>query len=209
MSSTPAEVFRTEHVPVDAQFIRSLPWDAGRGTGGMWLFMLSELMIFVALFFAYFYLCANSARWPPDQAPAITIPIIILIVLLVSCAVLEWARRTLAAGRRGAARIGLLVGLAAGAIYIVLTIVSLRKSLSALKPWQDSYGSIFYTILGVHAVHQVVGILLLAYALLLPLEPTAAPPHRPYTNSALYWYFATFVWLAVVCIMYLPPHFSR
>ncbi len=209
MSRSAAEIFHTEHVPVDAAFIRSLPWDQGRGTGGMCLFILSELMVFVGLFFAYFYLGSDVTRWPPDQPPGITLPLIILAVLLVSCGVLEWGRRGLREAGRGSARIALLVALAAAAVYVVLEVVSFQHSLRSLKPWQDSYGSIFYTILVVHGAHLVVGILLFAFALVAPLEPTTAPPHRSYTNSALYWYFSTLVWLAIVCIMYLPPHFRE
>ena len=209
VSRSDAEPFDAEHVPVSAQFIRSLPWDDGRGTGGMWLFILSEVMVFAGLFFAYFYLGANAARWPPDRAPHITLPVLILAILLLSCAVLEWGRRALRSGQRGSARTALLVALIAAACYVGLEMASLQDSLRSLKPWQDSYSSIYYTILGVHAGHLVLGMLVLAYVLLLPLEPTTAPPHRPYTNSALYWYFSTLAWLAIVCLLYLPPHFAR
>lgn len=201
--------------PVDYQqlltpeFVRGLPWDTGRGTGAMWWFIYSETMIFVGLFFSYFYLANHSQSWPPEQSPAITLPLIIAAILLVSCGVLAWGQRALVAGSRGSARLALVVCLLCGAAYIWLEVLSIERSLRIVTPQQDSYGSIFYTILTVHGAHLVVGMLLMAYALLLPLEPTDAPPHRAYYNGLLYWYFSTFVWLVVLCCMYLAPRLYR
>ena len=57
--------------------------------------------------------------------------------------------------------------------------------------------------------YRVLGLLFLLYALFLPrLEPTDRPPHRPYYNAALYWYFVTLVYLAVFLILYIVPNVS-
>ena len=210
--STPAGIALREDVPLvmTAAQARALPWDDRRGTWGMWLFILSETMIFVGLFFSYYYLANHSQNWPPEKPASLTIPLIILAVLILGCVVLEWGRRALIAdaASRGA-RIALLVGLGCGAAYIVLEVLSFRQYLLIVTPQSDSYGSIYYTILTIHGAHLVLGMLLMAYALLLPLEPTPRPPHRAYHNSAIYWYFSTVVWLVIVACMYLPPYFYR
>ncbi len=217
--STPAAVARREQamhgegvsLVMTAEQVRALPWDDRRGTWGMWLFILSEAMIFVGLFFSYYYLANHSQEWPPEKPASLTIPLIILAVLIASCIVLEWGRRALTAhaGTAGGARLALLIALACGAAYIALEVLSFRQYLHIVTPQSDSYGSIYYTILTIHGAHLVLGMLLMVYALLVPLEPTPRPPHRAYHNSALYWYFSTVVWLVIVVCMYLPPHFYR
>ena len=200
---------REVEAEASAEVIRRLPWDDARGSWGMWGFILSELWIFFALLFAYYYMAYHTANWPPDRPPSLTIPYIITGMLIASCIVLEVGRRALIGGNRPAARIALLVGLVAGAIYIWLEVKSFRQYLNVVTPQQDSYGSIYYTVFTIHGAHLVVGMLLFLFALLVPLEPTERAPYRVYHNSVLYWYFSTFVWILLFCTIYAPPHIYR
>lgn len=200
---------REVEAEASAEVIRSLPWDAARGTWAMWLFILSELWIFLGLLFAYYYMAYQTPHWPPEQAPSLTIPYIITAVLIASCVVLEAGRRALMAGNRAFAKIALAIGLLAGAIYIWLEVESFRRYLTVVTPQQDSYGSIYYTVFTAHGVHLVIGMLLFLYALLVPLEPTKRAPYRAYYNTALYWYFATFTWILIFCAIDVPPHLYR
>lgn len=199
-------VDRGVEAQASAEIIRSLPWDDARGTGGVWLFIASEAMIFVALLFTYYYLAAHSQRWPPEKPVTLAIPYVITGVLIVSCVILEAGRRALRAGNRAAARIALALALLAGAVYIWLEIVSFQQYLGVVTPQQDSYGSIYYTTFAVHGAHMLIGMLLFAFALVVPLEPTGRAPYRVYSNSALYWYFATVAWIVLLCAIDVPPH---
>ena len=209
MSTVSEDVGAEVEAEASAAVIRSLPWDSGRGTWAMWLFILSELWIFLGLLFAYYYMAYQTTRWPPERAPSLTIPWLITGVLVASCIVLEAGRRALIRGNRGAAKFALAIGLIAGAIYIWLEVVSFRQYLTVVTPQLDSYGSIYYTIFTAHGVHLVLGMLLFLYAILVPLEPTERAPYRAYYNTALYWYFATFVWILIVCAVDVPPHLYR
>jgi cytochrome c oxidase subunit III len=196
-------------VTASADVIRSLSWDRSRGTGGMWLFILSETMVFLGLLFAYYYMAAHAEHWPPERAPSLTIPYIITGVLIVSCIILEAGRRALMDGNRAAARIALAIALLAGAVYIWLEVESFREYLTVVTPQQDAYGSIYYTIFAFHGAHLVIGMLLFVFGLLVPLEPTERAPYRVYYNSALYWYFSTVVWILLLCTIDVPPHLYR
>ena len=209
--STVSEVAIGREVAEEArpEVIRALPWDDRRGTWGMWLFILSELWIFLGLLFAYYFMAYHTIRWPPEKAPSLTIPSIITGMLIASCMVLEVGRRALATGNRAAAKIALVIGLLAGALYIWLEIMSFRTYLAVVTPQQDSYGSIYYTIFTIHGAHLVIGMLLFVFGLLVPLEPTERAPYRVYYNSILYWYFTTFVWILLFCTIYVPPHIYR
>jgi len=210
MSAISEEVIGREvEAEASAEVIRNLPWDASRGTWGMWLFILSEIWIFLGLLFAYYFMAYHAVSWPPEKAPSLTIPYIITGMLIASCVILEVGRRALMGGNRAAAKIALATGLLAGAAYIWLEVASFREYLTVVTPQQDSYGSIYYTIFTVHGAHLVIGMLLFIYALLVPLEPTARAPYRVYYNTALYWYFATFTWILLLCVVDVPPHIYR
>ncbi len=187
--------------------IRDLPWDEKRGTGGMVFFILTEAMLFVSLFFAYFYLGRTQPHWPIDEPPKLLLASVMLVVLLCSSGVLLWAERLAKAGRETAARWATVVTIALGIGFLVLQVLEYRDHLKKLLPTSDSYGSIFYTITTIHGAHVTLGLLMLAYAAVLPkLEPARRPPHRPLHNAALYWHFVDIVWVFIVAVLYYLPH---
>jgi heme/copper-type cytochrome/quinol oxidase subunit 3 len=198
-------------MPATASYdITSLPLDDRRGTRAMLLFILSEAMLFLMLFFSYFYLGRNDPRWPMHPPPKLTLASIMLVVLLISSAVLYWAERAAERGRDGLARAGIGGTLALAVTFVVLQVFEYRDHLKTLKPTTDAYGSIFYTMTSFHAAHLLLGMAFLAYVLLLPeLAHSNKPPHRPLTNAALYWHFVDAVWVVIVAVLYVAPHVIR
>lgn len=191
---------------VRAESIRSLPIDQARGAGAMAWLIASEAMVFVGLFFSYFYLGHLQSRWPTDSPPHIALASAMMGVLLVSCFVLWLGGRDLESGGSPASRGALLVTATLGCVFLILSAYDYNSHVRDLPPTTDSYSSIFYVIDGVHAAHLMLGVLMLFYALVLPqIGPTEKPPHTPYRNVAMYWYFVTVAYAAVYCILYLVP----
>jgi len=187
--------------------IASLPWDTLRGSASMLLFMLTEAMLFVSLFFGYFYLGAHNERWPMDDAPKLKLATIMLVLLLASSVVLYFGEEASKKGRSGRARVLLALTIAMGVAFVVLQVFEYKDHLRTLRPTTDAYGSIFYTITSFHALHVFVGLGMLVYTLLLPdIEGRVRLPHRPYHNAALYWHFVDIVWVFVVLLLYYLPH---
>lgn len=188
-----------------AESIRSLPIDQARGAGAMAWFIASEAMVFVGLFFSYFYLGHLHSSWPTDSPPHIGLASAMMGVLLISCIVLWLGGRGVESGSP-AARGALLVAALLGSLFLVLSAFDYNNHIRDLPTTTDSYSSIFYVIDGVHAAHLMLGVLMLIYVLVLPqLGATEKPPHTPYRNVAMYWYFVTVVYAAVYCILYLVP----
>ncbi len=194
---------------VSARAIRDLPIDQGRGTGAMAWFIVSESMIFLALFFSYYYLGHVQPRWPIGGAPSLTLPTAMVLILFLSCIALWVGGWLLRQGRQPAARGALLVTLLLGCGFLVLNAIDYDFA-SRLQPTtQNTYTSVFYTIEGVHAAHAILGLLFLLYAAVLPrLGPTRTPPHGAYRNAAMYWYFVTAVWLVMYAVLYIGPHLA-
>ncbi|HEX3843748.1 MAG TPA: cytochrome c oxidase subunit 3 [Steroidobacteraceae bacterium] len=192
---------------VSAQAIRDLPIDQGRGTGAMAWFIVSEAMVFLALFFSYYYLGHGQPRWPIGDPPSLVLPTAMLFILLLSCIALWAGGGLLRQGRELTARGALLVTVLLGFGFLVLNALDYNSEARLQPVTQDPYTSIFYTINGVHAAHLILGLLFLLYAALLPrLGPTEQPPHGAYRNAAMYWYFVTVVWFVMYAIMYIGPH---
>lgn len=191
---------------LSAEAIRALPFDESRGSASMALLVASEVMVFVGLFFSYFYFAHHAPRWIPDAPPKLPLALGMLGALILGSIVLEVGRWQIRLGNRSMARIALAITIVLGCAYIVMQIFEYLNHLEDLTPYTDAYGSIFYVITTVHGAHLVLGILFLLYALILPLEPVRVPPHRPFSNAALYWHFLTVAWLATIACLYLPPN---
>jgi heme/copper-type cytochrome/quinol oxidase subunit 3 len=186
-----------------------LPIDVRRGTIGMWLFIATEASLFVMLFFAYFYLSRNVPLWPPDAPPSLRMPLVMLGVLASSSIVLFWGERTLRAGNQVRARLSLVVTVALGLLFLAIQATEYADKWTRLRPSTNAYGSIFYVITGVHGCHVALGICMLAYVALLPDLESPDPPHRAMHNASLYWHFVDVVWVVIVAIIYVLPHFTR
>ena len=181
--------------------------DDRRGTGAMICVIATEAALFTMLFFAYFYLARGGWRWLNEKPPALPLALLMLVVLLSSSAVLMWGERQLQRRRFGTARAAIAGTILIGTAFLAIQFFEFRNHLQQLTPRTNVYGSIFYTITSFHAAHVVVGLIILAYVLLLPyLEPVDRPPHRPYHNVALYWHFVDFVWIWIVTFLYVAPN---
>lgn len=208
MSASSTEVIAGGGSTLSAEAIRALPFDEKRGSASMALFVTSEVMVFVGLFFSYFYIAHHAPHWIPGPPPKLPLALGMLGALILGSAVLEWGRAEIRRGVRGTPRIALAITILFGFAYIVMQVFEYLNHLKDLTPYTDAYGSIFYVITTVHGAHLVLGILFLLYALILPsLEPAPVPPHRPYSNATLYWHFLTVAWLATIACLYLPPNF--
>jgi cytochrome c oxidase subunit I+III len=177
--------------------------DDRRGTRAMGWFIATEAMLFVMLFFAYFYL----GPWPTEAPPKLDFALPMLGVLVVSSVVLHLGERRLERGGVASARALLAVTIALGVGFLVLQLLEYREHLKTLTPQANSYGSIFYALTSTHALHLCVGLAMLIYVCCLPkLGPSDRPPHRAFANASRYWHFVDVVWVLIVGILYVLPH---
>jgi heme/copper-type cytochrome/quinol oxidase subunit 3 len=132
------------------------------GWWGMALFMCSEATIFGTLLATYFYLDFGSTKWPP---PGIKPPEVLHPLLatgwLVATSIPMWlaARRARAGGRVSAGWL-LALAMVMQCIYLAAQIILFRHDLLQFSPQGSAYGSIYFTILGVHHAHVLLGILI-------------------------------------------------
>jgi cytochrome c oxidase subunit 3 len=132
-----------------------------------------------------------------------------LAVLVGSSFVMMFGESMVRQGRFVLARLAVLLTVLMGIGFLVIQAFEYIDHWKTLTPFTDSYGSIFYTIVTFHAAHVVMGILMLCYLGILPnYGPSKLPPHRPYHVVTLYWHFVDVVWIFVVLLLYVIPHFQ-
>jgi cytochrome c oxidase subunit III len=177
------------------------------GWWGMVLLIATEATLFALLLATYFYLrFVTVGGWPPDRItdPAILKPLLATLILLV--AVVPFAYAGVAADRlrRPAAQLALVCGIVLGVGFLVFQYILVQQSLDRFRPATDAYGSIFYTLVGLHFVHVGAGVLLALWALARTwrFDRTAIVTVRV---TALYWYFLAVVAAVVFLTLYLSP----
>ena len=185
------------------------PLEVNRGIYGVYCLILTEASLFVAFFASYYFLGVNKYRWAIDKPPAMTKAFIMLAILISSSLVVMWGERMVKQGKYGRARGAVIVTILMGLVFLAVQSFEYKAHWATLTPFTDSYGSIFYTITTFHAAHVIMGILMLCYLAVLPqYGPSKYPPHRPYRVVSLYWHFVDVIWIFVVILLYIIPHFQ-
>ena len=101
-------------------------------------------------------------------------------------------------------RLGLLVTLAFGAVFLAVQGVEYARE--TFTPRSHAYGSLFFTITGLHGAHVLVGLLMnVVVQVRAWLGHFSRDRHLAVTNVALYWHFVDAVWLAVFASLYVAP----
>ena len=182
---------------------------AERRNPGWWamvLIIVTEAILFACLLFGYFYLGSMSKTpWPPGGPPELKLVVPNTIILLMSSGTMWWAESGIRAGSQGRLRIGMLITLLLGAVF--LAVQGVEYSRKEFTPQSNAYGSLFFTITGFHGAHVFVGLLFNAVVQLRAwLGHFTAERHLAVSNAAMYWHFVDAVWLVVFASLYVAPH---
>jgi heme/copper-type cytochrome/quinol oxidase subunit 3 len=178
------------------------------GRWAMLLFIVNEGTLFACLIASYFYLGLVNRAWPPAgvENPSLRLPLTMTILLLSSSAVLLIAEKGFERGQRVVYRACVIGTVALGAGFLTLQLVEYRNKLSHLRPSDNSYASLFYTITGLHGAHVAVGLLILVWAMAREMAGTVGAQSIAIKNASLYWHFVDAVWLVILASLYLSPH---
>ena len=139
---------------------------------GMILFIVSEVMFFVAFFWAFFHSSLAptveiGAIWPPKGIQPLNpweIPFLNTVILLSSGAAVTWAHHAILAGYRQQAIMGLIFTL-----FLAVTFTALQGLEYLEAPFTISdgiYGSTFYLATGFHGFHVFIGTVFLFICLI-------------------------------------------
>jgi cytochrome c oxidase subunit 3 len=180
---------------------RSILWWA---TLGM---CLIEGTAFVVMGAAYIFLKWRVPDWPPGVAPpelgwASATTVLTLVSILPN----ELTKR--AAEKLDLAKVRLWIVVTA----VFGTAVCFTRALefTVLNCWWDTnaYGSIVWTLLGIHTAHVVTDLLdTIVLTVMLFTAPLDANRFVDVSENAFYWYFVVFTWMPIYALLYIAPRF--
>ncbi|HEY7164513.1 MAG TPA: cytochrome c oxidase subunit 3 [Candidatus Binatia bacterium] len=173
--------------------------------GVLGLFAIEGTM-FALLAATYFYLLRNFESWPPAETPAPDLlpGTVNMILLLISIWPMRIAHRAALDEQRSPIWLWLAVCIGFGTVSLVLRAFEFKAMHCR---WDtNAYGSIVWTMLGMHVVHLLASTVENVLIGVLMLRGPVERKHFVDTNvNALYWYFVVLVWLPIYAIIYFTP----
>lgn len=177
---------------------------------GMILFIVSEIMFFLAFFWAFFHSSLAptveiGAVWPPKGILVLNpweIPFLNTVILLSSGAAVTWAHHAIIAGNRAQAVVGLSITIGLAIVFTAFQGIEYAEAPFTIS--DGVYGSTFFLATGFHGFHVFVGTLFLAVcAYRLYKNHFTRSHHFGFEAAAWYWHMVDVVWLFLfVCIYY-------
>jgi cytochrome c oxidase subunit 3 len=172
---------------------------------GVKLGILSEVMLFGALFAAYFVIRGESPEWPPVaglERPELLLPGLNTLLLVSSSGTMQLAVRAARGGDRSHILRWLGLTLLLGGIFIVVQGYEFATNGFGLDA--GVFGSTFYILTGFHGAHVLAGLGLMAIvANRARLGLVSAEHHTAVEATSYYWHFVDAVWLFLFSTLYL------
>ena len=180
------------------------------GWWGMLMLILTEATLFAGLLSTYFYLRFTSPTWPTGdiRRPELLLAGINTIILISSSWPIQMAVRSIRrSGSRARLALGLGIGWVLGVLFLSLQMVEYARS--DFLPQTNAYGSLFFTITGLHGLHVLVGIALVTVVLIRTwLGHFTQRRYQAVENVVLYWHFVDAVWIFIFASLYLSPYLT-
>jgi cytochrome c oxidase subunit III len=194
----------TSTIPVDTQL--DTPWVMpSRGIVGMLCLICAEAAIFIIFVVAYIYYIGKSLSGPmPDQV--LELPILGTICLLSSSITVHWAVSALRKDNVRSCTLGLAATVLLGAIFLITTGQEWYHLIHdyGLTIRTNLFGTTFYSLVGLHATHVVVGLIMLTIAFVLSVLGRVREKHEERLEVlSLYWHFVDAVWVVVFLVVYV------
>jgi cytochrome c oxidase subunit 3 len=186
--------------------VKDDPWILPyRGTVGMWCLILAESAMFLIFVVAYVFYLGKSLSGPTPKE-VLELPIFDTICLLSSSltihlSVNQFQRRS----RRG------FIGWLATTVLLGITFL-----LGTAREWNDLifkhdftihtslFGATFYSLVGLHATHVAIGLLMLSIVLVLGIVGKVGEEQTQRFHAlSMYWHFVDAVWVVVFLVVYV------
>jgi cytochrome c oxidase subunit 3 len=176
-----------------------------RGAVGVLMLIFTEAVLFTIFVAAYLVYIGQSATGPyPNDV--LRTPILSTICLLSSSLTIVFAEHALQKNRVGLFRAWWLATFLLGAEFLTATAIEWRHLLldEQLTISTNLFGTTFYSLVGLHASHVLVGLTLMLVILLAMLFGfPVQKERRRITYLSWYWHFVDAVWVVVFTVVYV------
>jgi cytochrome c oxidase subunit III len=167
--------------------------------------ILTEATLFSIVVAAYVFYIGKSLTGPTPREVLET-PIIPTICLLGSSVTIMLAERALRRENRGRFQLWWLITILLAASFIGATALEWHRLITVhhLTISTNLFGTTFYSLVGLHASHVIVGLCLLALVLVSSLRGlVTAVQHERIEMVSWYWHFVDAIWVVVFTVVYV------
>ena len=174
---------------------------------GIWVFLMSEILIFGSLIIAYAYVRLSSSSWPvAAQTHDIILGMVNTIILLTSSLAMVYALYSIRLGNVKGLKIGLLGTFALGISFLVI-----KLGFEWPQYYRNGFtitsglpGSTYFVLTGLHALHVAAGLVAVGYLSFRAFRGSFNSANNTVVeNSGLYWHFVDIVWMFLFPLFYL------
>lgn len=169
--------------------------------------ILIEATVFSSFIASYFYLrLLGGGPWAAGALPAPPLlwPSVNTVLLLVSSGSMYLAGKLIKRGRQVAMTWAIGISVALAALVLALRGLEFRDVPFA---WNDhAYGSIYWTMMGLHFAHVLASLLGTAVVGVLgAMKYFTRERNLAVSIDSIYWYFVALIWIPVYLVLYWSP----
>ena len=172
---------------------------------GMSALITGESAIFTIFVVAYVFYMGKSLTGPTPQQ-VLDVPILGTICLLSSSLTIMQAERAIEKDRMTSFTLWLAATITLATVFLTNTAIEWKKLIyqDGLTISTNLFGTTFYSLVGLHATHVVVGLFLLSTTFIFSLFGWVdSRQSERFGVIALYWHFVDGVWVVVFTVVYL------
>lgn len=173
---------------------------------GTWAFLASEIMLFGGLISAYVILRSGSSHFwvPPRAMMGVPLATLNTFILITSSVTMVLALAAIQEGNMDKFKRFMMCTIGGGFGFLLV------KAYEYNHKWHEGitlssnlFGSFYYTLTGLHVLHVIGGIVMLAVILAQGAGGMYAKNHERVECAGLYWHFVDLVWVLLFPILYL------
>lgn len=176
-----------------------------RGVMGMACLIIAESAIFTIFVIAYLYFAGHDVAGPKPR-DVLEIPYFYTVCLLSSSFFIALAERAIEHARMAAFKIWWSVTILLGLIFLYGTATEWYELIVKhnLTIHTNLFGTTYYSLVGLHASHVIIGAILMLFTLAFALLGKIQPRHAYNVKVlAMYWHFVDAVWVVVFTVVYV------
>lgn len=176
-----------------------------RGIVGMFCLIAAESAIFVIFVVAYIYYTGKSLNGPTPRE-VLDIPWFTSVCLLSSSITVHFAVHALQHAKVRASALWLAGTILLGGIFLAGTGMEWYRLIyhDGLTISTNLFGTTFYSLVGLHASHVIVGLIMLLATFIFALMGKLGKQHAERLEVlSLYWHFVDAVWVVVFTVVYV------
>ena len=173
---------------------------------GFWLYLMSDCLIFAALFACYAVFGHSYAAGPsPASLFKLDVVAVNTAMLLFSSITYGFAMLAMEKGGKGATLLWMLVTAGFGIAFVTLELNEFAALIrEGAGPQRSAFLSAFFTLVGTHGLHVTVGIVWM-FTLMAQVTWRGLIPEnkRRLMCLSMFWHFLDVIWIGVFSFVYL------